>query len=62
MYAREQDCGGRLVEGRGACFSENVSLMEFMYLVFTRMPDESYRSQTQIFVQRCVRVSSLERD
>ena len=27
---------------RGVSFSEDVSLVEFMYLVFTRMPGESY--------------------
>ena len=27
----------------GAPFFEDVSLVEFMYLVFTRMPGESYR-------------------
>ena len=28
---------------RGASFSEDVPLVEFMYLVFTRMPGESCR-------------------
>ena len=29
---------------------ENVALVEFMYLVFTRMPGESYCRATQVFV------------
>ena len=33
------------------CYQENVSLAEFMYLVLTRMPGESYRTEaTQVFV------------
>ena len=32
-----------IVQQALACFLEDVSLMEFMYLAFTRMPGESYR-------------------
>ena len=36
------------------CVIEDVSLVEFMYLVFTRMPGESYRRRLRSFCCTCV--------
>ena len=43
-------CWWRLCTAGGVCvplaeLSEDVTLVEFMYLVFTRMPGESYRGR-----------------
>ena len=52
--------GGYGGGGRGRGESKYVPLVEFIYLVFTRMPGESYRRQLRSFV-RCVCVTSFER-
>ena len=36
--------------GKREVLREDVPLVEFMYLVFSRMPGESYRRATQVFV------------
>ena len=47
--------------GRGSSLSEDVPLVEFMYLVFTHMPGESYCRQLLRSLLLCLCVMSFER-
>ena len=48
------------VWGGGGSFPEKVPLVEFMYLVFTRMPGESYRRRLRSLCC-CACLTSFER-
>ena len=37
----------------GDVISDNVPLLQYMYLVFTRMPDESYRRRLRSWLYVC---------